>query len=109
MTPRNTAGHSDGIDEECARKFLTTLLADLLSGPHAYLLPCEAVFEYLGEKKTSIESSVERMKEDDRESCSSRYGPVPNFEQYDPLDEDKAREIIERRFGLFRDSGGMAG
>jgi len=96
-----------GIDEACARKFLTNLLADLLSGPHAYLLPCEAVFKYLGEKKTSIESSVERMKEDDRESCSSRYGPVPNFEQYDPLDEDKAREIIERRFGLFRDSGGM--
>jgi len=98
-----------GIDEEHARKFLTTLLADLLSGPHAYLLPCEAVFKYLGEKKTSVESSIERMKEDERESCSSRYGPVPNFEQYNPPDEDKAREIIERRYGLFRDSGGIAG
>ena len=98
-----------GIDEGIARKFLTALLADLLSGPHDYLLPCEAVFEYLGKKKTSIESSVELMKEDDRKSCSSRYGPVPNFERFDPPDEDKAREFIERRYGLFRDSGGIAG
>jgi len=98
-----------GIDEGRARKLLTTLLADLLSGPHAYLLPCEAVFKYLGEKRTSIESSVERMKEDSRESCSSRYGPVPNFEQFDPPDENTAREIIERRYGLFRDSGGIVG
>jgi exodeoxyribonuclease V gamma subunit len=98
-----------GIDEGHARKFLTELLTDLLNGPHAYLLPCEAAFKYLGEKQTSIGSSVEQMKENDREACSSRYGPVPDFEQYDPPAEQEAREMIERRFGLFRDSGGMAG
>jgi exodeoxyribonuclease V gamma subunit len=98
-----------GIDQERARGFLTNLVADLLNGPHSYLLPCEAVFKHLGPKQTSIESSVERMKEDNREPCSSRYGPVPNFEQYDALGEDQARQIVERRFGLFRDSGGMGG
>ncbi|MGO9465304.1 MAG: exodeoxyribonuclease V subunit gamma [Isosphaeraceae bacterium] len=96
------------IDESSARGFLTTLLADLLGGPHAYLLPCEAVFNYLNPKKQrSIEETVEDMKENERAPCSSRYGPVPDFERYDPPDEDEAHAMIERRFGLFRDSGGM--
>jgi exodeoxyribonuclease V gamma subunit len=97
-----------GIDQEQARLFLSTLLADLLCGPHVYLLPCEAVFNYL-EKKTPIASSVERMKENEFEICSSRYGPVPNFASYDPPDDAEAQQIIERRFGLYRDSGGIAG
>ena len=96
-----------GIDENRARTFLTDLLADLLTGPHAYLLPCEAVFHRMSEEKNSIESSVNSMKENDNELCSSRYGPVPHFEQYDAPDDDSAQKIIDRRFGLFRDSGGM--
>ena len=95
-----------GIDQVKAREFLINLLADLLGGSHAYLLPCEAVFDYLA-KKRSIESSVEEMKENDNKSCSSRYGPVPNFEEYDSPGDDEAIRIIERRFGLFRESGGM--
>jgi exodeoxyribonuclease V gamma subunit len=96
-----------GIDEAKAREFLLNLLADLLQDSHAYLLPCEAVFDYLS-KQRSIESSVEEMKENDNKSCSSRYGPVPNFEDYDPPDEEEASRVIERRFGLFREAGGMA-
>jgi len=96
------------IDESRARQFLTTVLADLLGGPHEYLLPCEAVFDFLDPKKrSSIAGSVEGMKENDRASCSSRHGPVPDFERYDPPDEDDAHAMIERRFGLFRDSGGQ--
>jgi exodeoxyribonuclease V gamma subunit len=98
-----------GIDERQARAFLTTVLADLLSGPHSYLLPCEAVFDYLGEKKKPIRSSIEWMKVSDREPCSSRHGPVPDFARYNPPVEEVAREMIERRFGLFRDSGGVSG
>ena len=49
------------------------------------------------------------MKESDSTACSSRYGPVPNFEQYEPPAADEARGMIERRFGLFRDAGGIAG
>jgi exodeoxyribonuclease V gamma subunit len=96
------------IDESTARRFLTTVLADLLGGPHAYLLPCEAVFDYLDPKKQrSIAGTVEVMKESEQAPCSSRYGPVPDFERYDAPDEDEARAMIERRFGLFRDSGGQ--
>ena len=96
------------IDEFRARTFLTDLLVDMLGAPHAYLLPCEAVFEHFL-KGTAIEDIVERMKESDSSACSSRYGPVPNFEQYEPPAADEARGMIERRFGLFRDSGGIAG
>jgi exodeoxyribonuclease V gamma subunit len=95
-----------GINAARARQFLTELLADLLGGSHAYLLPCEAVFDHLA-GKNSIESAVRDMKEDDQKPCSSRYGPVPNFEQYDAPDEDEARRMIERRFGLFVESGGL--
>ena len=58
-------------------------------------------------RSVRLQSSVEEMKENENKSCSSRYGPVPNFEEYDPPDDDEARIIIERRFGLFRESGGM--
>jgi exodeoxyribonuclease V gamma subunit len=98
-----------GVDQARARAFLTTLLVDLLSEPHPYLLPCEAVFEYLGERQTPIRSSIERMKGSDFEACSSRYGPVPHFERYDPPEETTARQIVERRFSLFRDAGGITG
>jgi exodeoxyribonuclease V gamma subunit len=97
------------IDEARARQFLTNVLVDLLGRPHAYLLPCEAVLAYLDpKKKMPIESSVEMFKENEHSKCSSEYGPVPDFRVYDPPDDDEARAMIERRFGLFRDSGGIA-
>jgi exodeoxyribonuclease V gamma subunit len=95
-----------GIDPGRARLFLTELIADLLGGPHAYLLPCEAVFDHLA-GKNSIQNVVRDMKEDDQKPCSSRYGPVPNFEQYDAPPEDESQRMIERRFGLFLESGGL--
>jgi exodeoxyribonuclease V gamma subunit len=96
------------IDAARARRFLTDLVADLLGGPHDYLLPCEAVFDFLNPRKhKSLAEVIEALKEDDRSSYSSHYGPVPNLADYEPPDEALARQIIERRFGLFRDSGGM--
>jgi exodeoxyribonuclease V gamma subunit len=95
-----------GINQDRARRFLTDLVADLLGGPHMYLLPCEAVFDNRASGRP-IGRIVEEMKENDRSACSSRYGPVPNFEDYDPPAEDDARTIIDRRFGLFLEAGGM--
>jgi exodeoxyribonuclease V gamma subunit len=48
------------------------------------------------------------MKESERTPCSSRYGPIADFARYEPPDEDRASQMIERRFGLFRDTGGAA-
>jgi exodeoxyribonuclease V gamma subunit len=96
-----------GIDQKQAEAYLTGVLADMLGGPHAYLLPCEAVFDYLGEKRKPVAESVGAMVDNKKSTCSSRYGPVPDFTIYDPPGEDLAREMIERRFGLFRDCGGL--
>jgi exodeoxyribonuclease V gamma subunit len=96
-----------GIDPQRARAYLGGLLAEMLGQRHAYLLPCEAVFAYLTGKQTPIAESVEAMVESERLPCSSRWGPVPDFTLYDPPDEDDARAMIERRFGLFRDCGGL--
>jgi exodeoxyribonuclease V gamma subunit len=94
------------IDEQSARNYLTGVLADLLGGPHEYLLPCEAVFESFA-KDSPIREIVEKLLENDRSPCSSRYGPVTDIEPYSPPDEEQARAMIERRFGLFRDRGGL--
>ena len=95
-----------GIDAARAREYLTGVLGEMLGGQHAYLLPCEAVFAFLTEG-TPVAASVEEMIENTKSACSSRWGPVPDFTLYDPPDEDVARAMIERRFGLFRDSGGV--
>ncbi len=103
VNPFNTQRTFRPITEAMARRFLTDVVTDLIGGSHAYLLPCEAVFaSFRGEP---IAVSIERMKESDSEACSSRWGPVPNFSLYDPPDEEEAHRFIERRFGLFRDSG----
>jgi exodeoxyribonuclease V gamma subunit len=86
--------------------YLTGLLTELLTGEHAYLLPCEAVFAYLT-KQTPIAASVESMIENPRSDCSSKWGPVADFERYQPPDQERSRAMIERRFGLFRECGGL--
>ena len=96
-----------GIDRERARGYLSDVLADMLGGPHAYLLPCEAVFAYMGEKRTPVAESVRAMVEDGKRPCSSEWGPVRDFALYDPPDETLARAMIDRRFGLFYDCGGL--
>ena len=80
----------------------------VLEQPHAGRSPenGDAVAALLA-KGEPIGTSVERMKEDERERCSSRYGPVPDFASYDAPDEAEALRMIDRRFGLFRDTGGM--
>jgi exodeoxyribonuclease V gamma subunit len=116
VIPGPEAGKADGcvrtitgIDAARARQFLTDVVTDLLAGEHEYLLPCEAAFAFLDpENKKPIGATVELMKEDDHVPCSSRYGPVSGFDRYEPLDDDEAAAIVERRFGLFRASGGTA-
>lgn len=98
--------HFQGLNPTNSRAFLTELLAEMFGGPHTYLLPCEAVFDFLVKRKR-ISESIEEIKDDDRKACSSRYGPVPNFASYAPPDDDLAEAIIARRFGLFQECGGV--
>jgi len=83
-----------------ARRWLQAVLADLLGGAHDYALPCELVFAHALEPTRPVRGVLDEMRSR-REVTSSRFGPVPRGEERLPPDEETARWLIERRFGLF--------
>ncbi|MCS6900860.1 MAG: hypothetical protein RMJ98_14865, partial [Myxococcales bacterium] len=87
------------IEPADARDYLGRLAADLLTGPHTYLLPCEAVFLARESPEQRIEDVVEHVLR--RPSCSSRYGPILRLEGFRAPCEEDARTMIQRRFGPF--------
>jgi exodeoxyribonuclease V gamma subunit len=90
------------LSRERAAAYLRQVLAEMLAGPHPYLLPCEAVFDFRapGNEK-SLEEIVHGLKDNPYASYSSLYGPVPDPARYEPPAREQAAAIIERRFGLF--------
>ncbi|GMR21690.1 MAG: hypothetical protein BMS9Abin37_0002 [Acidobacteriota bacterium] len=81
------------ISREAATRYLVALVEDMRRGVHDYLLPCEVALndlEPLPPPRTS-----------------SRFGPILHPEDYDPPGEPRAREIVERRFGLYFESLGQ--
>ena len=82
------------ISRDEARRYLEVLVTDLCRGVHDYFLPCEVVFAELA--KLSLART------------SSQFGPVAHPEDYEALDENAARTIVERRFGLYYRSLGIA-
>ena len=80
------------ISREAATRYLGALLEDMRGGVHDYWLPCEVVFNELAPVPFA--------------STSSRFGPVPHAEDYDPPEVTRARQIVERRFGLYFESLG---
>ena len=60
-----------GINQANAREFLINLLADLLGGSHAYLLPCEAVFEF------PLEQAFDRVQRREDEGKRERAVQFP--------------------------------
>jgi exodeoxyribonuclease V gamma subunit len=86
-----------------ARATLSALAADLLSGVHPYLLPCEGVFSWRGrqgtERATSVREAVMSLRDDGWTILSSDRGPIPDARRYPvPADAD-ARAA--QRFGRF--------
>ena len=82
------------ISRDEARRYLEVLAKDLCRGVHDYFLPCEVVFADLAKLSLS--------------RTSSYFGPVAHPEEYDALDENAARAVVERRFGLYYKSLGVA-
>ena len=102
------------LEPEKARKWLETIVADLLSASHAYLLPCEAVFEeFYNLNKEALEEGTayqpvtgaglrERVIDiagKEHLSFSSLWGPVPSPRTYQPPRSEEAEKMINRRFG----------
>jgi exodeoxyribonuclease V gamma subunit len=100
------------LDRDSALAFLTSVVGDLLSTGNDYFLPIEAVEEVVKDLRTKPEDkrdlveAVERVLLNEFSKSSSEYGPVRNATGFDPPDEDKIEEFVERRFrpivGIFK-------
>lgn len=85
-----------------ARAYLAQLAIDLLSGGNDYFLPIEAVEAVLRSRieiDTVIDGAIRAVREKDRTSCRSDFGPVRTPRKFRaPIDEIK-QGLIERRYG----------
>lgn len=90
----------DPFDREQARRYLATIIGDMLMRVPAYFLPIEAIFahRYSGKKR-----SLERWVDEYRDSwawCSFKSGPVHDPQARFDLPAH-ADVYIERRFGPY--------
>jgi exodeoxyribonuclease V gamma subunit len=97
--------HFRPLTPDAAKSWLRGVVRELLGAPHAYFLPCEAVFvrsEREGEPPATaiVEEARDKLRGGDGPpALRSAYGPVPRPQEYPIPDEATAREMIERRFG----------
>lgn len=86
---------------DVARGYLHDVLHDMLTRVHSYYLPIEAVFNHV-ERGDDLEAVIARQRASTWEVTSSDIGPVRDASRFDPPDD--AREIIDRRYGLYFDA-----
>lgn len=90
-----------------ASVWLRGLVRELLQGPHAYFLPCEALFVHERQDPSGpVGPWLEKARAvlGDAEGAlalRSAYGPVPRPQDYPAPDEERARAMIASRFGSF--------
>ncbi len=89
--------------------WLRGVARELLRGPHAYFLPCEAVFvrrerDPEGPVTPWLDGARDRLGDSEGAlALRSAYGPVPRPHEYPAPGEDRARAMIASRFGAFFD------
>jgi exodeoxyribonuclease V gamma subunit len=95
------------LSRDEATVWLRGVVRDLLGRSHAYFLPCEAVFvrarrDPEGPLTPRLKQARELLGNSDGPlALRSAYGPVPRPHEYPSPDEQTARAMVERRFGLF--------
>jgi len=93
-----------GRDE--AASWLRDRVRELLAEPHAYFLPCEAVFKHAatdpdGPIVPVLEDARDRLRGGDGPpTLRSAYGPVPRPHEHRIPGESEARAMVARRFAL---------
>jgi exodeoxyribonuclease V gamma subunit len=86
--------------------WLRGLVRELLGGPHAYFLPCEAVFVHRRLQAGAplvpcVQVARDMLRDGDGPpALRSAYGPVPRPHEYPIPEEDVARAMVARRFGV---------
>lgn len=87
------------------RDYLTMLASDLLSDENDYFLPIEAVSDIVAHDRKgerSIKEAIDKIRDNEIGRCRSDYGPVADARSFAPCAPGRAREIVDRRFGLIR-------
>jgi hypothetical protein len=85
--------------------WLRDRVRELLGQPHAYFLPCEAVFLHAQRDPQApivpvLEEARDKLRGGDRPpALRSAYGPVSRPQDYPIPSEDAARAMIDARFG----------
>jgi exodeoxyribonuclease V gamma subunit len=99
----------EGMSRGEATQWLRGLVRELLSGPHAYFLPCEAIFVWHrktpdGPVEPWLEAAREMLRDGEGAlALRSAYGPVPRPHEYPIVEEETARAMIVRRYGALLD------
>ena len=87
--------------------WLRDRIRELLAEPHAYFLPCEAVFKHAAEDPDGplvpvIEEARDLLRRGDGPlPLRSAYGPVPRPQEHRIPGEAEARAMVTRRFARF--------
>lgn len=103
----STAEHARlaALSRDASREWLASIAADLLAGPHAHFMPCEAVFLAAKDGLDAVTgedlvAAVDTVR-DEKGGGSSRFGPVPRALARPAPPPDLALAIARRRYGLF--------
>jgi exodeoxyribonuclease V gamma subunit len=93
------------LPQDVAKRWLRDRVRELIAQPHAYFLPCEAVFVHrAGDVRAPVvpvlEDARDRLRGGDGPlALRSAYGPVPRPQEYPIPSEEAARAMIDGRFG----------
>ena len=99
---QDASTHFGPLDPERAREWLRVVVADLLTGPHAYFLPSDAVLrEPSAWAALSGPRLVGHARVVRRQGGNWKFGPIGAPERYPIPPPDEALAMARRRFGLF--------
>lgn len=97
------------LDTGSARSILVAWLRDLLSGAHAYFLPCEAVFEDpRGWRTMTPEKLAEALTKVRRRGGRWHYGPLPADRVGALPPPAEAFDLVQARFTPYFQLAGLA-
>jgi exodeoxyribonuclease V gamma subunit len=95
------------LAEDEAKRWLRDRVRELLGHPHAYFLPCEAVFVHAERALERPEAPLVPVIEEARDklrggdgplALRSAYGPVSRPQEYPIPEESAARAMVDARF-----------
>lgn len=89
------------LEQEAARDYLRTLVADLLLGQRA-LFPLEAVVAHLKRPERGLPARIQGLRRDPDTTANASYGPLRDWRERPVPSDSACQDLLERRFGLYQ-------